>query len=119
MEKKEPLGFKTPSMRIQEEYKEILEELLAKKANWEKLFDHCKKMFNFDFEMASSYLSKGVKDIDNLTDIERMEFEHRVMNVGQGFAMLFIAKIGKELSECDVRISTIEKELKEIKRCIK
>ncbi len=33
MEKKKPLGFKTPSMQIQEEYKEILEQITAKKTD--------------------------------------------------------------------------------------
>ena len=40
-EKKSSMGFETPSMRIQEAYKEILEQITTKKADWEKMVAKC------------------------------------------------------------------------------
>ena len=113
MEKKRPLGFETPSMRIQEEYKELLEQIMAKKADWEKILSHCFNMLNLASEMTNNFISRI--DEKQVKHEQFMELEHRIINAGQSLTQLFIARIGKELADCDVRISAIEKALKELR----
>ena len=114
MNKRKPLGFETPSMRMQEEYKEILEQIMAKKVNREHLLKHCN-------DMLTGAL-KGAEDIGENTESNRtrheylMELEHRVLLAALCLPQVMIARVGKELAECDIRISEIEKGLKELRR---
>ena len=114
MEKKRPLGYETPSMRIEEEYQKLLKQIMAKKANWENIFTHCDDMLK--------YSQRGVEDYMKQTESEEethellMELEHRILAVDHCMALILVARVGKELAECDVRISDIENELKALRR---
>jgi hypothetical protein len=116
-EKKGSLGFKTPSMQIQEEYAEILKQITAKKTDWEKLFTTCVQRFQF----FDDFVNKALKKVESKesTHDDAMELEHRVIAGAIFVAHLMVARIGKELAECDVRIAALEKELKDLRRGIK
>jgi len=116
MTKKEPLGFKTPSMRIQTEYEEIVEQLVAKKADWEKLL----KVFGEIYEFCDAGVEEILKRTgSNVTNEDMMELGHRSLLHSEALTQLTIARIGKELSEYDVRISGIEKDLKTLRKALK
>jgi len=117
MKKKMPLGFETPSMRIQEEYKEILEQIMGKKADWEKILTDCNESCKFAFDSANDIIKSS--ESKEISHEGLMELEHRVLAASQCITQLIVARIGKELAECDVRISEVEKELKELRRGIK
>lgn len=118
MAKKKPLGFETPSMRIQDEYEEVLEQIIAKKADWEKAFVRLKKMY----ETSSDRLNDALKDTKSeseetevkesliLADLIRITYQGLLS--GQLLTKVMVAGVGKELAECDTRIAAIEKELK-------
>jgi len=119
MTKKQSIGFETPSMHIQEEYKEILEQILAKKADWKKITTS----FNEIFDSASNSLQSTLKDFEETkpTSEEAAHFSLTLVSfkgllVAQSITQVILAKIGKELTECDVRIATVEKELKTLRR---
>ena len=114
MERKEPLGFKTPSMQMQEEYKELLEQIMVKKVDWEKLLRTACKLYEHAYE--------GVGDVIKITKSEEhtherlMEIEHRVLLSTIAMAQLMVARIDKELAECDIRITEMEKEFKVLRK---
>jgi len=115
MEKKEPMGFKTPSMRIQEEYKEILEQLMAKKANWEQILKDCSDLLTYATKGADE-ISESVEPEEAVSHEHLIELEHRMLLYAICMSQVLVAKVGTELAECDIRVSNIEKELKEIRR---
>jgi len=113
--KKRPLGFQTPSIQIEEEYEEILKQLRKKKANWGKI--------SKSFDDSLTFVSEGTVDIIEKTGAKKeikhddlMEVEHRVLFLATSLIQVMIARVGKELSECDERISNIDKELKTLRR---
>jgi hypothetical protein len=53
--KKRPIGFETPSMRIQDEHEKILKQLRKKKANWGKILTGCDEIHE--------YVSNGVENL--------------------------------------------------------
>ena len=93
MGKKRPLGFKTPSTRIQEEYQETLEHLMKRKANWVKILT--------DRISAYKFISEGADDIIKSTESkersheELMELEHRILLVGHCITHVMVARIGQ------------------------
>ena len=118
MEKKRPLGFETPSMRMQEEYGEIIEQLKKKKANWGKILKHTSDMSDNSFKDAEDFI-KEIQAEKEIEEEDLAEIRFRVARAGQLVTRFFVARIGKELSECDVRIAAVEKELKELRRGLK
>lgn len=117
MEKKKPLGFKTPSMQIQEEYKEILGQITAKKTDWEKLFAASNKLYEYAYGGSGDIIKETESEEVNHESL--MEIEHRVSLLAIVSTQLMVAKVGKELSECDIRISEVERELKALLRALK
>lgn len=117
MAKKRPLGFETPSMQIQEEYKKILKQIMAKKADWKKILKGCHERFEFALD--------GAKNVDQrinskgATHSNLMELEHRILVSEQFMTQIIIAGLGIELAECDVRIAAMEKELKDLRKGLK
>jgi hypothetical protein len=115
--KKRPLGFQTPSTRIQEECGEILEQLKKKEVNWGEILKDA-------FDGADNYF-EGTKDFvkrtesKELTLEERMELAHIALGGGQHVIEILVAAIGRELAECDIRIAAVEKKLEDLRRGIK
>jgi hypothetical protein len=118
MEKKEPLGFKTPSMQIQEEYEEILKQLKKKEANWKKILTDLLDNSD-DFFKRTDDVVKRIKSKKEITHEDHRKLEYRVLNAGQYLIRIMVAGLGKELTECAVRIAAVEKELKDLRRGIK
>ena len=114
MGKKKPLGFETPSMRIQEEYQELRKQIMVKEANWESILKRCDDTVNFAHLGVEDFIKKTEQEEE--THETLMELEHRVLAVDNCITRLLVARVGKELAECDIRISDIEKELKELRR---
>ena len=113
--KKEPLGFKTPSMRIQEEYKEILDQIKKKKTNWENILERILVGADDFFKDTEDF----VKQTESKKEVEfeeLIEIEHRVLAATLLMTQAFIASMGRDLAECDVRIAAIEKELKDLRK---
>jgi hypothetical protein len=116
--KKEPLGYKTPSMQIQEEYKEILEQIMAKKANWENILTHTLSGAN-DALKRTNDLVKKLESKKEVTHEDITNLENGVLLLAHFATLIMVAKVGKKLAECDVRISEVEKDLKELRRGLK
>jgi len=114
---KKPLGFKTPSMQIQEEYKEILEQITAKKTDWEKLFAASNKLYEYVYSGSGDIIKETESEEVNHESL--MEIEHRVSLLAIVSTQLIGARVGKELSECDIKISEVERELKALRRALK
>jgi hypothetical protein len=115
MAKKKPMGFETPSMRIQDEYEGILKQLRRKKANWGKILTGCDEIHE--------YVSNGVENLIQDAESQKrqahpMELEHRVQAEFLSLILFLVSRVGMELSECDERISGIEKELKDLRKGI-
>ena len=111
--KKKPLGFETPSMQIQEEYGEILKQIKKKETNWGKVLKGSEEACDVALAGAEAF-AKRIEPKETHGNL--MELEHRVMAVFLSTIQLMIAKVGKELAECDIRIAAVEKELKELRR---
>ncbi|MBA7632137.1 hypothetical protein ES703_39680 [subsurface metagenome] len=107
MKKKEPLGFKTPAMQMQEEYKEVLEQLMSKKADWEKILMGCMERYKFADEGAGNVIEQ--KASEEIMHEDLMEVEHRVSLMVMALTQVMVARVGKELAECGIRISEVEK----------
>jgi uncharacterized lipoprotein YehR (DUF1307 family) len=117
MNRKEPLGFKTPSMRIQEDYKEILEQITAKKADWDKTLTSTLERTNNFIKSSDDFIKRiGKIEEKEITHEDSMELEHITIEIGQLLTRALLAKIGMELAGCDVRIATIEKELRDLRK---
>jgi len=122
-DKKRPLGFETPSMRIQEEYQEIREQITKKKTNWERIFTRLEKTFN----VASDNLSNTFRIVETrteetpkellLSDIMKLNHGHLVL--GLSLTQMMITGVGQELAECEARIAAVEKELKDLRKGLK
>ena len=120
--KKEPLGFKTPSMQIQEEYKEILEQIKAKEADWEKILKVFEKVNKFAFDSSRDTLKKSEAISETPKDVAlavMTKIEYGGLLWLLSVALTLIARVGKELAECDVKISKVEKELKDLRGALK
>ena len=124
--KKRPIGYETPSMRIQEEYKEILEQLEKKKVDWEEIWkEHTLVPIDNFFKEIEDF-GKKTTEAKKPTPGDHLKFT-RLFLEGQHYMLegrLFViqtlvVKVGKELAECDVRIAAVEKELKNLRRGIK
>ena len=120
-EKKRPLGFETSSMRIQAEYEEILKQLMAKKADWGKLLKVSHDVYKFASDNADKVVSTKPKVAQSEASKHGYltELEHWSLAMAISMALTMIAAVGRELAECDVRISKIEKELKDLRRGLK
>ena len=73
------------------------------------------QLANHNFIKTSASVAKSSK----VKHEDFMEIEHWALAQGISSASLLMAKLGKQLAECDSRISEIQKELKELKRAIK
>lgn len=113
MDKKEPMGFRTPSAQIQKEYEELLSQIGVKKANWEKIFKNTTDAFN----KSSPDLEKAFKQVMKKFTFENaMEFEHRLIALQNIRLETIVARIGMELSECNETLVSLKKELNELNK---
>lgn len=114
--KKRPMGFETPSMRIQDEYEQILKQLRKKKADWGKILTECDDLH----EYVSSSVDNLLQDTESQKrQVHPMELEHSVQKEFLALILFIVSRVGMELSECDVRISRIEKDLKDLRKGLK
>ena len=111
--KKEPIGFRTPAMRIQEEYGALRKQLSQKKADWADIFKHYSK----SFDKGWRYGEQRIKFFEKNPSFEnRVEMEHVIMANGETLILLTVSRIGMELGECNERLANVEKELKDLRQ---
>ena len=115
--KKAPLGFQTPSMQIQEEYKEILERIKKKEANWGEILTDALHSTDDVFKGTDDFIKETKSKV--ITHEVLMELEHRTLLSVISMTQVMIAEVGKELAECDVRIAKVETALKELRKALK
>lgn len=112
MAKKKAMGFETPSMHIQEEYEEILEQIMAKKTDWEELLKRCNRVSELAATFALEIYKKTPPTETQAQHAYQMEIAHRTIALYVSLSLIMTARIGKELSECDARVATILKDLR-------
>jgi len=107
MDKKKPLALETPAMKIQEQYTELLKQIKTE-ADWLEMLKTSIEHYDYARKGIEMLQKRAKKPKDS--DIAEIAHIMQISLLG-----ILISRIGKDLSDCNERLSNLEKIFKTVK----